>query len=614
MTRAEETLPASPWRGTAGLAAVVVLAITAAWRGTLLADSYFNQDDYYLTSRALDVTSWSWSYLMTPVAGHVMPLQHATYWLVAHHLPFDWPTISLMILAVQLASGVVAWHLLSRLLPGSWARLPLLALLMWAPLTLATTLWWSASMGLWPHVLMALVATLFLVRWRLDVGRAPVNLVVCVLACAVGLAWHERSVLIAPLLAGVAVAMSPATGWRRVPEAVRRFWPLWLVYVIGMSAYLWLHVRTTAVDAGVASLREYLALSGSYVLENVLPGLVGGPWVAELKGGAVVPPVWVSVVSGLLVLLVVAILLRRGGAGARWALLLVVVYLALDLALVLAGRAGFGRILGYDPRYSADLVLPAVIGAALALRAASQRPPRRPGHAASRRRARLAGAPAAVATCGFLLVACGFGTATLVPHFQNHDDRDYWDNVRAGLARDPSQVLLDEYVPGDILLTLLEEEASASAVFAPLPETPVFDEPSARLRRISDSGELETVDLLLPTAMRPGPDPGCGYAVDSRPRTVPLRRPIRAEGQVRGLLLDGRLVIRISYFTDAVTEVAVEVGDYETRFRTDVGPNDVWIVVPPQPTVSAVRFSRDDLGSRSTVCVAGMVAGIPKAS
>lgn len=612
--------PVSPWRGAAGLGALAVLIITAAWRGTLLEGSYFNQDDYYLTSRALGVTSWSWSYLMEPVAGHVMPLQHATYWLVAHHLPFDWPTISLMILAVQLASGVVAWHLLSRLLPGSWARLPLLALLMWAPLTLVTTLWWSASMGLWPHVLMALVATLFLVRERLDVGRMPVNLAACVLACAVGLAWHERSVLIAPLLAGVAVATSPAIGWRRVPEAVRRFWPLWLVYVAGMSAYLWLHTRLTAVEAGDALLREYVALSGSYVFENALPGLVGGPWVAELKGGAVVPPVWVSIVSGLVVLLVVVVLLRRGGGAAGWALLMVVVYLAIDLALVLAGRAGFGRILGYDPRYSADLVLPAVIGAALALRAAShrparQRPSRRARRGASPRWARLSGAPVAVAATSLLLVGCVFGTATLVPHFQNRDDRDYVDNLRAGLARDPSQVLLDEYVPSDILLTLLEEEAQASAVFAPLPETPVFDEPSARLRAISDTGELEPVTLLLPTAMRPGPDPGCGYAVDSRPRTVPLRKPIRgAEGQVRGFLLDGRLVIRISYFTDAVTEVAVEVGDYETRFRTAVGPNDVWIVVPPQPEVSAVRFSRDDPGSRATVCVAGLVAGIPEGS
>ena len=311
--------PASPWRGAAGLGALAILVITAAWRGTLLEGSYFNQDDYYLTSRALGVTSWSWSYLMEPVAGHVMPLQHATYWLVAHHLPFDWPTISLMILAVQLASGVVAWHLLSRLLPASWARLPLLALLMWAPLTLATTLWWSASMGLWPHVLMALVATLFLVRERLDVGRMPVNLARPVSSpCAVGLAWHERSVLIAPLLAGVALATSPAVGWRRIPEALRRFWPLWLVYVVGMSAYLWLHVQThccrgrrrrrcgstspcPAPTCSRTPCRAWSAGRGS-------PSSRAGRWS---------PPVWVSVVSGLLVLLVVVVLLRRGGADAQ---------------------------------------------------------------------------------------------------------------------------------------------------------------------------------------------------------------------------------------------------------------------------------------------------------
>jgi hypothetical protein len=608
MSAADAPRSGSPWRGPAGLAALVVLVVTAAWRGTLLAGSFFNQDDYYLTTRALGVEQWSWSYLMEPVAGHVMPLQHATYWLVAHHLPFDWPTISLMILGVQLASGVVAWHLLSRLLPDSWARVPLLALLMWAPLTLATTLWWSASMGLWPHVLMALVATLFLVRQRLRIGSSWVNLGACVLACAVGLAWHERSVLIAPLLAGVAVATSEARGWRRITESLRRFWPLWLAFVVGLAAYLWLHVRITTVDAGTASLREYLALSTTYLFANALPGMVGGPWTATLKGGAVVPPLWVSIVGSLLVLLVVVVLLRRGGAGARWALALVVGYVAVDLALVLAGRAGFGRILGYDPRYSADLVLPAVIGVALALRAADPSDRRAP-------RWRLpSGLAAAALATVLVLVACVFGTAPLVPHFQNHDDRDYWANVREGLARDPSQVLLDEYVPDHVLLTLLEEEASASSVFAPLPETPVFDEPAARLRTIKESGALEPVTLLLPTAMRPGPDEGCGYAVDSRPRTVRLRAPIRPAPSIRGFALDERLVMRVSYFTDSVTEVEVTVGTYETRFRTALGPHNVWIVIPPQPQVSEVRFARDEPGSRATVCVAGLVVGIPEAS
>jgi hypothetical protein len=589
----------SPWRGAAGLAAVAILALTAAWRGSLLAGSYFNQDDYYLTSRALEVTTWSWSYLMTPVAGHVMPLQHATYWLVAHHLPFDWPTISLMILGVQLASGAVAWHLLSRLLPGRWARLPLLALLMWAPLTLATTLWWSAAMGLWPHVLAALVASLFLVRARLGVGPRWVNLAVCVAACAVGLAWHERSVLVAPLLAGVAVAMEDGRGLRRVMGAVRRFWVLWATYVVGLSAYLWLHVRITSVEAGSASAREYLALAAAYVFENAFPGMLGGPWVAETRGGAVIPPAWLSITSGLMVLVIAVWLVRRGGTGARWAMALVAAYVAMDLALVLAGRAGFGRILGYDPRYSADLVLPAVIGVALALRAAGTTTPRR----LPRWRSALRGPVGSAATTLAVLGACAAGTAVLVPHFQNHDDRDYWANVREGLARDPSQVLLDEYVPTDVLLPLLEEEALASAVFAPLPETPVFDQPSPRLRTVNDAGELERVTILLPTSMRPGPDGGCGYAVSNAPRTVRLRDRV-----------DGRFVMRVSYFTDVTTEVRVEAGSFETRFRTGTGPREVWIVVPDQDGLREVRFARDDPGSRSTVCVVGLVAGIPEAS
>ena len=119
----------------------------------------------------------------------------------------------------------------------------------------------------------------------------------------------------------------------------------------------------------------------------------------------------------------------------------------------------------------------------------------------------------------------------------------------------------------------------------------------------TESGALEAVTVLLPTSMRPGPDEGCGYAVSSAPRTVRMRQ-----------VLDGRFVMRVSYFTDRVTEVKVEAGNYETRFRTVVGPNDVWIVVPEQDEVRGIRFSRDDPASRATVCIAGLVAGIPEAT
>lgn len=612
----------SPWLGPQGLAAVLVLVVTAGWRGVLLEGSFFNQDDYYLTSRALAQTTWSWSYLMEPVAGHVMPMQHATHWLVGHHLPFDWQSVAFLILLLQLTCGIIAWHLLSHLLPDRWARVPLLALLMWAPLTLATTLWWSASMSLWPHLLSALVATLALVRERLGRGRSWVNIPLCLVACFFGLAWHERSVLIAPLLVGMALALSPAEGWRRIPEALRRFWVLWAAYAVGMVAYLWLHVEITTVSPGVATARKYVELSIAYVFENALPGLVGGPWMAEVRGGAVVPPVWVSVLSGLLVLAVTLVLLRRGGADARWALLLLVTYLALDLALVLAGRVGFGRILGYDPRYASDLLLPTVLAVALALRNTgpgrspdhvpdADHGPRGAGRTSLLRRA--GGAVPALVVTGIILVASSFGTAVLVPHFQNPLDREYWTNVRADLAQDPSQVIVDEFVPTEVLLRLLGEEALASSVFAPLPETPVFDQPAAQLRTLSDTGRLEPVNLLLPQPMRRGPDPGCGYAVSDEPRKVRLKAPIT-----------GRFVARISYFTDAPTDMSVAVGDWEARFRALEGPNDVWVVVPDQLVSSTFTFEQvrpaGEAGDRDgddpvgTVCIAGLVAGVAEGS
>ena len=346
--------------------------------------------------------------------------------------------------------------------------------------------------------------------------------------------------------------------------------------------------------------------------------------MAEVRGGAVVPPVWVSVLSGLLVLAVTILLLRRGGADARWALLLLVVYLALDLALVLAGRVGFGRILGYDPRYASDLLLPAVLAVALALRnrGPGRGPDRSPDHGLDHESRgagrtsllrRAGGAVPALVVTGIILVASSFGTAVLVPHFQNPLDREYWTNVRADLAQDPSQVIVDEFVPTEVLLRLLGEEALASSVFAPLPETPVFDQPAAQLRTLSDTGRLEPVNLLLPQPMRRGPDPGCGYAVSDEPRKVRLKAPIT-----------GRFVARISYFTDTPTDMSVTVGDYEARFRALEGPNDVWVVVPDQLVSSTFTFEQvgpeadtedadgDDPGG--TVCIAGLVAGVAEGS
>ncbi len=144
------------WLGWQGAAAMAVVLATVAWRGILIGQSYFNQDDYYLSARALDADV-TWSFLFRPVAGHIQPAQQLSYWFVANHAPFQWPVVATGLLVIQVLAVVAAWHLFSRLLPGRWLRLPLLAVFAWSPLTLVTTLWWSAAMGLWPGVLAGVV-------------------------------------------------------------------------------------------------------------------------------------------------------------------------------------------------------------------------------------------------------------------------------------------------------------------------------------------------------------------------------------------------------------------------------------------------------------------------
>lgn len=587
------------WGGRQGMAALAVLAATAIWRGVLLRDSFFNQDDYYLAARGA-ASELGWDYLLRDTAGHVNPAQQLVYWLVGGFAGFDWGVIVLFVLAMQLLTLAVLWHVLTRMLPGSWARVVLLAVFAWSPLSLATTLWWSAAMGLWPHMFFALLATLLWLRGHQGAGPRWLNQAGCVLAALGGLLWHERAVLIAPVVLGVAVAMADdARGWRRLPRALRRDAWLWLTLTALLAGYLMAHSRLAEVEGGSSSVRESISIAWAYVAENVLPGLLAGPWAGGVDGGAVVPAPWVPWVALALTLAAVVMLLRMGGPGAWWALALFVGYVAADLVLVLAGRGGFGRLIGLDPRYSSDVIHVAVLSVALALRghrAAARLGLGRGVEWADRRMAIVLGATSTY------LVGSVLGTAVLVPHFQNNDDREWLTNLRADLAADGDQVVFDELVPPEILLPLLGREALASEVLGPLPERPFFDRPSARLRRLTDSGSLVPITLDGWINARPGRTEGCGHAVREPGTIIPMEVPV-----------SGRLAVEVGYFTDRESTVEVTTGDWATRFQTVPGPSEMWFVLPEfEEPVRSLRMRLVD--SDATVCVTGLRAGYPEGS
>jgi len=580
----------SAWRGRQGAAAIGVIAVLLVVRGRLLAGSYFNQDDFYMTGRA-HRSDLTWEYLFSDFAGHVNPFQQLTLWLVAHHAPYDWAVIAAAILAVNVAATVLVWLILSRLLGEQWSRVVLLAVFAWAPITLAPTLWWSASMFLWPHVLCSLAAIWLLVRWRQGDGRRWVNGAGIVLVLAVALLWHERAVLIPPLVFGVAVAIADeATGWRRLVAAVRRFRWLWLGMVATAACFLVVHGLLTDVEGGGGTVRQQVEVSWSFVGRSVVPGLVGGPWDGATVGGAVVPATWVTVVSVALVIAVGGLLLWRGGPARRWGLAVLVGYVAADLALLLAGRSGFGQIIGLDPRYTADTLHAAVVCVALCLRGATSWPV----PATSRRRALAVGG--LLASYG---IASAFGTALLVPHFQNKHDRDFVTTLRADLAADPTQVIFDAPAPAELVLPLVGDDNRYSVILGPLPELPAFDEPSPRLRVVADDGSLRPVELVGWAASERGPDGDCGHAVSDGSTEVELATPVA-----------GRVLLRVRYYTDVESTVEVSAAGWSAEFLARRGPNEVWLVLPDVGgEVDALVLTGD---GRGEVCVTEVAAGLPE--
>lgn len=582
------------WRNRHGLVAALVIVGAMTWRAVLLAGSYFNQDDFYLSGRAY-AADLDLDFLLRDTAGHVNPMQQLTYWLVAHGAPYDWGVVATFVLGMHLLGAILMWHVLSRVLPGRWVRIPLLVVFVCSPLTLATSLWWSAAMGLWPHVVFSLWSILFLLRADQGAGRRWVNLLGCLVAAAMGLLWHERAVLIVPTLFGVAVVLADdRRGWRRITGTLRAWWPLWTGAAGLLTAFLLGHAALTSVEGGGTSATETLQISGSFVAENVVPGLLSGPWATDLKGGAVLPHVWVSVVAGVAMLLLAVLLVRRGGPSARWALAGLVGYVLADLALVLVGRGGFGRIIGLDPRYSSDVVHAAVVVAALGLRG-SPRHFRLAVDDARWRRLRSAGV---VVVCATYVVGASFATAHLVPHFQNTEDRAFVETFRAGLAADPNQVVVDRLAPADVVLPLVGEDSLLSRVLGPLREAPAFDQPSPRLRVVDDAGRLERLVLLGAIPARTGEGGECGYAVRSTPTEIDLQTRIVTP-----------MVVHLGYFTDSESTVDVTIGSQLSQFRARPGPNEVWIpVTTSREQIDSVSLSTDGF---TTVCVTELQAGFP---
>ena len=576
------------WSSPAGAVAVLLLVTQTVWRGAYLLRGYYTQDDFRMM-RLGGSHGLTFDYLFQEYSGHLWPGDFLVAWITARVDPMSWTQTALALLALQAAGGAALWLVVSRLLGDRWARLPVLALFLFAPPTMWSLQWYAQAIGYLPVTLMLFVAVWALLRTAQDAWRP--GPVVVVAAVTVGLAFQERALLIPLVLAGVALVLEadlPSPGSPR-PRLLRH-WRLWSGLAVVSVGYVLLHARLAPIEADVPSGSGgsgITSLARDFVLRTTVPALVGGPWRASIAGSLMIPQTWAVVVACCLAFGVVAVTLWFGGTSARrgWAML--GAYVLADILILFGGRTQFDAPLGLVPRYVSDVVPVAAIALACALR----------GFAVpALRRGRV---PAVLAVCALFVASAAVSTTMMAPHQLNTVSRDYVTTLRSQLRANPRVVLYDGFVPNDVMIGAFGEDRRVSTVLARAPENPVFDVPSESMRIADEKGRLRDLSLVFGTGMEKPPrrQRDCGYPVTAQETVIPLRDTATRDHDV----------MRIGYYTSTRGNMTVRYGDAQQ-------------VVPVTPGLRAVSLvvagSFDEVGltfdvAPGTVCVAALDVGFP---
>ena len=594
---------AAPWRSRAGVVAIALIVVQAVWRGVLLGRGFFTQDDYLMLR--LGAEPLSSDLLLQDYSGHLFPGGFLLAWGHSHFAPLDWSVAVVEILLLQAIAAALAWLVLGRLLPGSWARVPLLAVALFCPLALWPTQWWCVSIQFLPvSIALLLAAWALLVHLQDGVGWAAVLVVVATVG---GLLFQERAMLFPLVLGLVAVAHSTVPGPRAVLDALRAHLRLWVALGVVVGAYLLVHralapIATTSAGNG----GDGAELVGNFLGRNAVPGFVGGPWDPTVTGDSLlVPPTYAVVLAWLVVLAGVAWSLRRNRAAA-WGWLLLLVYVLVDAALLFGGRTAMGPTFGLIPRYAADIVPVLPIALGLVVRAALARPVGTAGPSGpsgTRRPVLVAGG----LTLAYLASAA-VTTGAVASYSYNNADRQFVETLRGELRTHPRVVLFDAGAPDDLMIGWFGSDARISTLVGTAPESPVFDRPSHAMRMVDAEGRLRAIDLVSTVSMRSAPDATCGYPVRAEATSIPLKEEVSGE----------RMVARVSYYTASSGTLEVrtdESGDTDrVALRQDL--NTVDLVVSgdlDELTMSLDEQFGDGSDEPGTVCVVGVRVGFPVA-
>jgi hypothetical protein len=519
------------------LAAFALILVAVAVRAWIASRGFLIFDDFMLASRAME-SDLTLDFLFSAVNEHVMPAGLLVIWPITRTFGVaHWPYVVLLTVGYAVL-GFLFYRLLRSVLRPGWGQLVPLGLLMFSPLTLEATSMALTGLTVLPMMLAMVLAMGAQVKYVRTRRRR--HLVTLGLSTVFGLAFFEKTLLVAPLVFLLTVFLFTTGGLLRgALEAVRRWMPAWVVLAVVSVGYLALYTSIISSSARQpSSTGTVLTFWRQLVGHTLIPGLLGGPW-QWMPSGDVAPlaepgegPRWLAW-TALAAAVVITVRARRTAIRA-WLLLLAYVLLVCGLFTLTRLSTDFAPWVGLAPRYVCDVLVVAAFCLGVAIMGMVDQQP-----VEAQQQAPILPRGAIVVVIVALLAGTAWTTVRFGDLWAVKNGKTFLRTAEAEMARAPADtVFLDRPVPGSVQASFFYPYHMYSRFFVPAKRQPKIVDEAEHPSVFDDSGRIRPA-WVQGTNIKPGADPWCKThkIVGDEVVRLPLDRPVQNQ----------RWVVRIGY-------------------------------------------------------------------
>lgn len=535
--------------------ALAIVAMAVVWRGWAEYGGWFFGDDLIFLTRLAQGVDAAWFFERHNF--HFMPIGLGLAWLVDLAGPFAWWAAATEMTVLYALACLLCWTMLRTAFGARWWAIPGLVFYCFTVVGVPANLWWASGLTAAPAQVGILTAIIGHLGYLRTTRRRWLLLVL--LGMGIGLLSYVKALFV-PMALGLLTLAYFADGdlKDRLVTVVRRYWPLWTLYVAVCAAYLARYVATSTGGEGGSGISDvdFGDAADHLIVDGLLTSIVGGPWRWVWIGPSVGPrlladPPMIAVTLSVVALVAVLTLARIRRTDALLSLWFLVPYVVATYLTIALGRAAtFGMGATADIRYWYDLMPYAALAIGtlvMPIRGAVNRPRPR------------ADAPEAWPTRPTLVaVSITFVAGALVsthsyvtPWHGPFDTRRFMENATAQLETAPAPPQIVDQPVAEKVIHALGGSNLPSDLLAPVADR--FTTPTAgtQLQVFDDDGVLHPA-RVAPDASAPE---------ESLERCAEGTKPATQRFDLGMTTIDYPFWISVEYIADVTTSAYVRAGE-----------------------------------------------------